>query len=136
MDATSHQPSKWEDMEHCHMNHDLWGKFGTYLVQHANNKTILKIPLDKNTASKKSVISRKLSRTATSTKDVSQRRLSDESDILLKNLDQQKSLRMKPKSYYIKAISSISNYCSRINIMLLTTHFSQHNYYASNNTHF
>ena len=25
MDAISHEPSKWEDLEHCHMTHDFWG---------------------------------------------------------------------------------------------------------------
>ena len=25
MDASSHQRSKWEDLEHCHMTHDFWG---------------------------------------------------------------------------------------------------------------
>ena len=47
MDAINHQPSKWEDLEHCHMTHDFWEKFGTYLGQHANNKTMVKIPLGK-----------------------------------------------------------------------------------------
>ena len=25
MDEISHQPSKWEDLEHCHMTHDFLG---------------------------------------------------------------------------------------------------------------
>ena len=25
MDAISHEPSKWEDLEHCNMTHDFWG---------------------------------------------------------------------------------------------------------------
>ena len=25
MDAICHEPSKWEDLEHCHMIHFLWG---------------------------------------------------------------------------------------------------------------
>ena len=83
MDAISHQPSKWEDLEHFHMPHYFWGKFGTYLFQNANNKTMVKFPMGKKTASKKGDMSRKLARTATSTKDVSQIRLSDELDILL-----------------------------------------------------
>ena len=64
------------------MTDDFWGKLGTYLGQHAKNKTVVKFPRGKKTASKKSVMSRKVSRTATSTKDVSQSRLGDESDIL------------------------------------------------------
>ena len=77
------QPSKWEDLEHCNMTHAFWGEIGTYLGQHAKNKTMVKFPRGKKTASKKGVISRQVSRTANSTKDVSQSRLSNESDILL-----------------------------------------------------
>ena len=66
------------------MTHDLWEEIGTYLGQHANNKTMVKFPWGKMKASKKGVMSRKVARTDTSTKDVSQSRLSDESDILLK----------------------------------------------------
>ena len=66
------------------MTHDFWGKFVTYLGQHAKNKTIVKFPLGKKTASKKVVLSRKVARTDTSTKGVSQIRLSNESGILLK----------------------------------------------------
>ena len=65
MDAISHQPSKWEDMEHCHMNHDFGGKFGTYLGKHAKNKMMVKFPRGKKTASKKGIMSRKVARTAT-----------------------------------------------------------------------
>ena len=28
MDAISHEPSKWEDLEHCNMTHDLGGGGG------------------------------------------------------------------------------------------------------------
>ena len=66
------------------MNHYFWGKFGTYLGQHAKNKTMVKFPWGKKTASKKGVMSRKVARTDTSTRDVYQSRLSDELDILLK----------------------------------------------------
>ena len=38
MDAISHQPSKWEDLEHFHMTHDFWGGFGTYLGRNVKNK--------------------------------------------------------------------------------------------------
>ena len=38
MYAISNEPSKWEDIEQCHMTHDVWGGVGTYLGQHANNK--------------------------------------------------------------------------------------------------
>ena len=38
MDTICYKPSQWEDMEHCHMTHDFWGKFGTYPGQHAKNK--------------------------------------------------------------------------------------------------
>ena len=65
------------------MNHYFWGEIGTYLGQHARNKTMAKFPQGKETASKKGVMSRKVARTYTSTKDVSQIRLSDELDILL-----------------------------------------------------
>ena len=40
MDTISHQPSEWEDMEHCYMTHDFGG-FGIYLGHHAKNKTIV-----------------------------------------------------------------------------------------------
>ena len=79
----SHQPCKWEDREHCHMTHDFWGKFGTYLGHHAKNKATVNFPRGKKIASKKGVMSRKVARTSTSTKDVSQIRLSDESYIPL-----------------------------------------------------
>ena len=72
MDAISHQPSQWEDLEHCHMNHYFWGKFGTYLGQHAKNKTMVKFPWGNKTTSKKDDMSRKLARTTTSIKDGSQ----------------------------------------------------------------
>ena len=84
MYVISNQPSKWEYLEHFHMTHDFWGKFGTYLGQLANNKTIVKFPGGKKTASKKGVMIRKVSSTDTSTNYVSQSRLSDKSDIILK----------------------------------------------------
>ena len=82
MDTISHQPSKWEYLEHSHMTHIFWGIFGTYMGQHAKNKTMLKFPRGNKTASKKGVMSSKVESTVTSTKDVSQICLSDESDIL------------------------------------------------------
>ena len=80
MYAISHQPSKWEYMEHFHMNHNFGEKIGTNLGQHAKNKTMVKFPLGKKKTSKKGVMSRKLERTSTSTKDVSQIHLSNEPD--------------------------------------------------------
>ena len=80
MDAISHQPSKWEYMEHFHMNHNFGEKIGTNLGQHAKNKTMVKFPLGKKKTSKKGVMGRKLERTSTSTKDVSQIHLSNEPD--------------------------------------------------------
>ena len=80
MDTISHQPSQWEDMEHCHMNHNFWGGFGNYLGQNTKNKTMVDFPWGKSIDSKKGVIGRKVARTATSTKNVSQSRLSDESN--------------------------------------------------------
>ena len=65
------------------MTHHFWGEIGTYLGQHAKNKTMVKFPRGKEIASKKDVMSRKLSRTDTSTNDVSQSCLGDELDILL-----------------------------------------------------
>ena len=44
MDAIIHEPSKCEDLEHFHMTHVFWGGVGTYLVQHAKNKNLGKIP--------------------------------------------------------------------------------------------
>ena len=65
MDSISHQLSNWEDMEHCHMTHDFWGKFGTYLGQHAKNNTMVEFHRVDNTASKKGVMSSKVARTDT-----------------------------------------------------------------------
>ena len=79
------------------MTNYLWGRFGTYLVQHAKNKTMVKFPRGKKTASKKGVISRKVARTDTSTKDVSQSRLSDGSGILLTTFGPSEITREKPK---------------------------------------
>ena len=79
------------------MTHDLWGGFGTYLGQHANNKKMVKFPRGKKTALKKGVISKKVARTDTSTKDVSQSRLSDESDILLTTFGPAESTQDKTK---------------------------------------
>ena len=48
------------------MTHDLiWGGGGTYLYQHAKNKTMVKIPMGKKKTTKKGDISRKLYRTDT-----------------------------------------------------------------------
>ena len=55
-------------------------------------------PRGKNTDSRKDFISSNLERTDISNNDVSQIRSSNESDIFLKTLDQQKELRMKSKS--------------------------------------
>ena len=55
-------------------------------------------PRGKNTDSRKDFISSNLERTDISNSDVSQIRSSNESDIFLKTLDQQKELRMKSKS--------------------------------------
>ena len=65
MDTTSHQPSKWEDLEHCHMTHDFWGGFGTYLGQYAKNKTMVNIPLGMKKNTTKGDKSMKVARTAT-----------------------------------------------------------------------
>ena len=35
MDAIIHEPSKWEDLKHCHMNNVFGRGVGTYLGQHA-----------------------------------------------------------------------------------------------------
>ena len=84
MGAISHQPRKWEDIEHCHTTYNFGGEIGTYMGQNVKNKTMVKFLRGKKTASKKGVMSRKLARTATSTNDVSQSPLSNELDILLK----------------------------------------------------
>ena len=44
MDIICHEPSKWEDLEHCHMTHEFCGKFGTYIGKHARNKNFVNIP--------------------------------------------------------------------------------------------
>ena len=61
----SREPSKCEDLEHCHMTHDVWGGVGTYLGQHANNKNLGKIPWGKNKATKTGDASRKKARNDT-----------------------------------------------------------------------
>ena len=35
MDAICHEPSRCEDLQHFHITHVFWGRFGTYLSQHA-----------------------------------------------------------------------------------------------------
>ena len=65
------------------MTHYLGVKFGTYLGQNANNKTMVNFHPGKKTDSKKGVMRTKVARTDTSTNDVSQIFLSDEVDILL-----------------------------------------------------
>ena len=98
MDAISHQPIKREDMEHFHMTHDFWGDSTTYLGHNARNKTMMKFPRSKDTASRKAVMSRKVASTVTSKKDVTKICSSNESDILLNILDQHKKLKMESKS--------------------------------------
>ena len=41
MDKIGHEPSKWEDLEHCHMTHEFWGKFGTYIGKRAKNRNFV-----------------------------------------------------------------------------------------------
>ena len=41
LDRICHEPSKWEDLEHCHMTHYFGGKFGTYIGKHAKNKSFV-----------------------------------------------------------------------------------------------
>ena len=66
INAIFHEPSKWEDLEHCHMTHDFfWGGVGTYLGQNAKNKNLGKIPLGNNKTTKTGDMSRKKARTAT-----------------------------------------------------------------------
>ena len=77
MGAISHKTSKLEDLEHCHMTHYFWEGCGTYLGQHAKNKTMVKFHRGNKTASNKSVMTRKVARTDTSTNDVSQSCLGD-----------------------------------------------------------
>ena len=43
MDRICHEPSKWEDLEHCHMTHEFWGQFGTYIGKHAKNNNFVSI---------------------------------------------------------------------------------------------
>ena len=43
MDRIGHEPSKWEDLEHCYMTHEFWGNFGTYTGKHAKNKNFFSI---------------------------------------------------------------------------------------------
>ena len=70
-------------MEHFHMTHDFWGDSTTYLGHNARNKTMMKFPRSKDTASRKAVMSRKVARTDTYTKYVPQNRLGDELDRFL-----------------------------------------------------
>ena len=100
------------------------GKFGTYLGQHAENKTTVKFPQGKRTAPNKGVISRKVESTATSTKDVFQIRLSDELDILLKTLGPAEITQEKTKEVVYQG--------EFINFKVLF----QNKQYAYNNTHF
>ena len=134
MDTIIHQPCNWEDLEHCHMTHEFWRKFGTYLGQHTKNKMTVKFPRVKKAASKKGVMSSKVARTATSNKDVSKICLINESDILLKtfgpaeiNQDEIKEL-VHQDEFINSQLLFRNNYYASNNM-----HF-QHNYYASNNT--
>ena len=124
MDAISHQPSKWEDLEHFHMTHDFWGEFGNYLGQHVKNKTMVKFPWGNKTASNKGFMSRKVASTDNSIEDVSRSSLSDESDILLTTFVPAERTQDKTKEVVYQG--------EFINLQVLF----QHKYYASNNTHF
>ena len=53
MDKIRHEPSKLEDLEHCHMNHDFLGGVGTYKGQHAKDKSLGNINQRKNKTTKK-----------------------------------------------------------------------------------
>ena len=97
MDVISHQPSKWDDLEYCHMTHDFWGGFGTYMCQHVKNKTMVKFSWGNKTASNKGVRSSKVASTVTSSNNVSQSCLSNESDILLTKFGPGKSTQDEAK---------------------------------------
>ena len=96
----------------------------TYMGQNAKNKTMVKFPQRKKTASKKDVMSSKVASAATSTRDVSQIRLIGELDILLTTFRPAESTKDETKEvvYQIEFI----------NFQVLF----QHKYYSSNNTHF
>ena len=106
------------------MTHDVWREYGTYLGQHANNKTVVKFRRGKNTASKKGVMISKVSNTATSTKDVSQSRLSNESDILLITFGPSERTQYQNKK--------VLDQGEFINFQLLF----RHKYYASYHMHY
>ena len=65
MDVIFHEPSKWKDLKHCHMNHVLGGGGGTYLGQHAKNNISGKIPRSKNGTTESGDASRKNDRNDT-----------------------------------------------------------------------
>ena len=72
MHAINHKPSKWKDMEYDQMYRKFWVGFANYMGKHANNKTMVKFPWGKKTASKKAVMSRAVASTATLTNNVCQ----------------------------------------------------------------
>ena len=41
MDRICHEPSKWEDFEHCHITHEFWEKFVIYIGKHAKISILL-----------------------------------------------------------------------------------------------
>ena len=65
LDAISHEPSEWEDLENCHMTHIFWREFGTYLGQNAKNNNLGKIPRSKNKTTKTGDLGRKKARNDT-----------------------------------------------------------------------
>ena len=97
MDVISHQLSKCEDLEHCHMTHDFLRNFVTYLGLYEKNKMMVKFNRGKKTASNKGTMSRIVSRSATSTKDISQIFLSNELTVLFKIYVQEKITQDKTK---------------------------------------
>ena len=100
------------------------GEIGTYLGQHAKNKTMVKFPRGKKTDLKKGVMSSKVARTYPSTKDVSKIRSSDELNIMLTTFGPSESTQYKTKSVVYQG--------EFINFQVLF----QHKHYAYNNTHF
>ena len=56
MDAIIHQLIKWEDLEHCHTNHDFGEILELTWASMQKNKIMVKFPQGKKTGSKKGVI--------------------------------------------------------------------------------
>ena len=69
MDKIGHEPSKWEDLEHCHMTHDVGGGLGTYIDQHAKNNNLGNMHQRKNKTTK--------------TGDTSMKKTPNDTDLLL-----------------------------------------------------